>query len=636
VPVAPARGDRFTNEARVGNWSVATGHATRLWWLGLSAAWLVSAAYAAAYLLRGWVPHDEGTFGETALRVLQGQVPHRDFDDVYTGGLSYLHALAFHVLGISSVSLRITLFAWFLAWVPAVYFIASRFVSAGTAAGVVLLAAAWSLPNYAAPAPSWYNLFFATFGAAAVLLHLSTQSRSWLFIAGLCGGLSILAKSPGVYYVAGVLLFLLFREQSLSAAACAQTNERAPAYRFFVAASVLGLVAVLFALVCTAGTAPALVQFVLPGTALAAVVLWREWRGVPASDRRRFAALWRMALPFGLGVVVPFAIFLAPYVASGSLATLINGLLTEPMKRLAFSVMELPPLWAGVCIVPLLILLAAAKGPPWLRWAAGIVGAAALAAVLALSGTYRVAYAFAWHGLDLLPPLIVLVGAALVARWPDTPGVAALRREQVMLVLCVTAFANIVRYPFSAPVYFCYVAPLVVLSVVAVLSSLRNPPRLALATLAVFYTLFAVVRFTPGFIYAMGSHYEPDVQTQALTLPRAGGLRVSPKEAAEYERLIPLIQQHAGGDFIYAGNDSPEVSFLSGLRNASASLFEFFEDAAGRKERILDALATHDVHVVAISTEPGFTPRDPALEAALAERFPHAETVGRFEVRWRP
>jgi hypothetical protein len=157
-----------------------------------------------------------------------------------------------------------------------------------------------------------------------------------------------------------------------------------------------------------------------------------------------------------------------------------------------------------------------------------------------------------------------------------------------------------------------------------------------LATFATFYTLFAVLRFTPGFIYAMGNHYEPDAQSEALTLPRAGALRVSRSEAAEYERLIPLIQEHAAGDVIYAGHDSPEVAFLAGLRNANAALFDFFDDPVGRKERILAAIDAQDVHVVAISMEPGFTPRDRELEAALAERFPHAEIVGRFEVRWRP
>ena len=80
------------------------------------------------------------------------------------------------------------------------------------AGAVTLLAVAWSIPNYSAAMPSWYNLFFATFGLAALLRYIETQKRRWLLAAGLCGGISCLFKISGLYFVAGALLFLLFRE----------------------------------------------------------------------------------------------------------------------------------------------------------------------------------------------------------------------------------------------------------------------------------------------------------------------------------------------------------------------------------------------------------------------------------------
>ena len=149
-----------------------------------------------------------------ALRVMQGQLPHRDFAEIYTGGLSLIHALAFRIFGVNLMSLRICVFLFFLAWIPAVYCIALRFTSALTAGLVTLLAVAWSFPNYPAAMPSWYNLFFATFGVSALLRHLEVRKARWLFVAGLCGGVSILIKVIGAYYIAGVLLFLAFLEQS--------------------------------------------------------------------------------------------------------------------------------------------------------------------------------------------------------------------------------------------------------------------------------------------------------------------------------------------------------------------------------------------------------------------------------------
>jgi hypothetical protein len=53
---------------------------------------LVSAVYVWRGLDRGWWPEDKGTLAEPAARILEGQLPHRDFVDAYTGGLSYLHA----------------------------------------------------------------------------------------------------------------------------------------------------------------------------------------------------------------------------------------------------------------------------------------------------------------------------------------------------------------------------------------------------------------------------------------------------------------------------------------------------------------------------------------------------------------
>src|SRR5450759_3184987 len=65
---------------------------------------LLSALYMAHELKRGWVPWDEGTMAESAERVLHGELPHRDYHEGYTGGLSYLNAAAFPVFGTNLVS----------------------------------------------------------------------------------------------------------------------------------------------------------------------------------------------------------------------------------------------------------------------------------------------------------------------------------------------------------------------------------------------------------------------------------------------------------------------------------------------------------------------------------------------------
>jgi len=99
------------------------------WPVVMLLVWAASCAYVAHLLDHNWIPYDEGLLGQSAERVLLGQMPHRDFAEVYTGGLSYLNALGFKFLGLRLITLRYLLFVGFVAWVPAVFYCASRLVS---------------------------------------------------------------------------------------------------------------------------------------------------------------------------------------------------------------------------------------------------------------------------------------------------------------------------------------------------------------------------------------------------------------------------------------------------------------------------------------------------------------------------
>ena len=63
--------------------------------IGLTAG----AVFVASQLNHGWVPLDDGTLAQSAQRVLLGQLPHRDYAELYTGGLSFLNAGVFWVTG---------------------------------------------------------------------------------------------------------------------------------------------------------------------------------------------------------------------------------------------------------------------------------------------------------------------------------------------------------------------------------------------------------------------------------------------------------------------------------------------------------------------------------------------------------
>jgi Dolichyl-phosphate-mannose-protein mannosyltransferase len=597
------------------------------------AVWIACGLYIALNLRRGWVPHDEGTYATCAERVLKGQLPHRDFHDLYGGGLTLLHAAAFRLLGVSLFPMREVLFLFCLVSIPAVFWISRRLANPITAGAVTLLACAWGVPNYSAAEPSWYNLFFAIFGTAALFKFIETNSRWWIFAAGISAGLSILAKITGLYFVAAALLFFVYREHVQLKTAPRDLETGWSRYRLFV---ILGLFLFLTVLTRTIGdTIPYLYHFVLPGTALAVFLMFQEVRAPVTQDRARFLALGRMLLPFAIGLLLPIFVFLIPYIKSASVMTVLRGWFILPLRHISFTVVRphgeiLPVLILGLVIAVGVYL----HGKFRLIYSALV--AAALIILLKLTAVSPEAYKLTWRSVALSIPATVLCGLWLLYRLSNAGQRSTLRCQQLMLLLSVTAVCSLIQFPFAAPIYFCYVAALWILTLLAFFSTIKQPPRFLLASLLAFFVLFGVLRVKPTFLYFMGIRYQPDTQTQMLSLPRAGALRVDPADAQLYESLIPLVQQHAAGAFIYAAPDCPEVYFLSGFADPVGSVFEFFDDPTDRTKRVLDTIERHAVNVVVLNKYPNFSGPIPSeLGAALTNTFPHSTTVGRFDVRWK-
>ena len=187
------------------------GHAARVRQVPLLMAGAI--AFGAAVLIgrveSGWWHHDDGSLAHSAERVLNGELPHRDFAELYTGLLTFLNAGVFAVFGEDMFNLRIPLFVLFLAFVGCFFAIARRLVSPIWAFVATLAAVTWSVPVYPAPMPSWYLLFLTTFGMYAVIRYFETQRSRWLLVAGLAGGIGVAIKIVGIWFVIGATLALL-------------------------------------------------------------------------------------------------------------------------------------------------------------------------------------------------------------------------------------------------------------------------------------------------------------------------------------------------------------------------------------------------------------------------------------------
>ncbi len=228
------------------------------------------------------------------------------------------------------------LFLFFLLWVPA-FFYCLHFVSVPAAAALTLLAVAWSIPNYGAALPSWYNLFFATFGVAVLLHYIETRRRGWLFLAGVCGGISCLFKLTGLYFVGGVLLFLLFRERTAPETK-AVSHTGASLLPYLSLGRCLCYEVLVFGVLQKVGHPAIYLYFWTPELAIGATILWCEFYS-PERRTRRFAFLFRELMPFAVGFAAPLAIFLGRYVLAGSQSRLLE-IFTLAARQLDFAAFQ--------------------------------------------------------------------------------------------------------------------------------------------------------------------------------------------------------------------------------------------------------------------------------------------------------
>ncbi len=577
-----------------------------------------------------WFPWDEGTLGQSAQRVLHGELPHRDFVDAYTGGLAFYDAGVFWLFGTDLLWLRVAMLPLFAAFVVAAFYIAARFVPPVYAGLLTLICVLWSVPNYPAAMPSWYNLFLATVGVASVVRFCDRGERRWLWVAGLAGGVSIAVKVVGVYFVIGVILFLLFRRRLRSAPGA---DGRRGFDSVLTIAFALATLAFVVGIVAGLASPAVFVAFVVPVAAVVgAVVLVELLAGDEPVVLARAARI--DLVHFLAAAAVPLAIFAAPYVVTGSLGDLIGDLATASQKRLEFaSFAPLPVHW----IVYAMPLVAAAL-VPLLRGRAralAVAGIGALALLGATLPTMASATRLFVNPARELVPVVAIAGSAVVALTALHRRRSRGRAEPATVLVFAAVLVSLVQFPFAAPIYFFYAFPLVALAAVALLSELELAREPLVAVVGVAYLivgLFHLQQSGSTLAQAMiGSH--PGLTV--LDRHRAR-IYVSSSDAATYRRVTQLLHAHARSGVTIAGPDSPEIYYLAGLANPTPELFDFLSSERARDRGVLDAIARDPINAIVVNQRPPFShPYDPALLQRLERTFPHHQLVDHFDVRWR-
>ena len=620
---APSSGDYF----RLMGTSAAHPQDHRRTLVSLVVAVAAGALSIWTVLDRGWVPFDEGTIAQAAERVMHGQLPHRDFTDPYTGGLPYLHALAMRLFGVSLMAPRYALFIAFLLWLPAVWWLARRACGSGWAVVITILAAWWSLPVYPAAMPTWYLLFFATWIVVALERWYVTRTVRWLAVIGLLCGVAITVKQTGLYLLAGGLLGILFCEQE-------QTRHRwngLPAGRtdnvvLFLLALLGALVVKLLSVGIGSGE---LLHLLLPICGVLALAALREGRLSDAGVRRRLALLQAAAV-VAAGAAVPIAVFLLPYLRHGGLDELFRGAVGAGIVRIVALHLAMRPagtlLIAVLPVYGVLVIEVLARERRVLRVIAAVLGVALLWYSIRSVGGYRRLWYF---GTSLLP---LAVGASVAA------GYRAWRANRpidpVLLALtAVTVFHALNQFPYPAPNYYAYVAPLAILCAAAAAAHYRMLPRLYTAILILGGFSGVVLRL--GSVHNVGGYPAWWDYDHRLAMPR-GGLRVTSYDSARYGRVVDLVSMHRNGGALHAGPELPEVYFLTATTSPGPDSYSLFAAAVLDSTQLTGAFDVTASDVIVIKRQPMFgAPLAQDVYQWLANRYPLEERIDTLEVRWR-
>jgi hypothetical protein len=586
-------------------------------WAALLVA--IAIAYLIPFVPRGWVPHDEGMLGQSADRVLHGALPHVDYEEPYTGGLTYLYAGLFRVAGVDLLNVRWLLFvaAAGAAWLT--YAVTRYQLPPLGAALATWVAVAWSFPNYFAGLPSWWLLLCALIQLWAMIRWADSPMPRYVVIAALSAGVAMTIKQTGAYLLVALILWALYGggfERPLRRQAYLET-----AVRWVAGAAALVFGAVILAPRLT--SAEGLYLFA-PAAATTTVLF------IPhgSAGRSHGGSRVRWAMLAGAVAMLPLALLLLPYGVSGHVRDFLEGALVLPRKRLIFASAPMPSAWWMLTAFPLLAVAALAQAPA--GWSSGAATAVAWTAAIALpiaALSDGRPYQLVWQSARALAALLPIVIA-----WQLVSGRVQDSRKRSMLfaTAAVLAWTSINQYPFAAPIYFSYTTPLVVAAAVAAVDASPRLPTRAMLPWATLLVLFAVLITNRGDLYSLGQASAPVRLNVRLRLPRAH-LRVGSVDAYVYRQLMMTLGERYHGGGLVAGPDCPEVYFLTGLQSPSGALFDFFSESEPD-----DVAQWLKAEVVIINHEPQFSPPvSPTLLKALEREFAYGQRIGRFEVRWR-
>src|SRR5260370_2300984 len=168
---------------------------------------LFSVVYLCAFLRYSSLEPDEGILLQGAQRVLDGQIPYRDFFSFYTPGSFYFVAAVFKVFGNSFVMARLSLAITGATCSVLTYSLARRVCSRGFALFAAALATVAGVAYRFLVLHNWYSTLLACLALYSAVRFLESRKQTWAFATGsLCSLTVMFEQSKGAGLCFGLAL----------------------------------------------------------------------------------------------------------------------------------------------------------------------------------------------------------------------------------------------------------------------------------------------------------------------------------------------------------------------------------------------------------------------------------------------
>ncbi len=182
---------------------------------------LLAAAYFSPSATRFLNAADEGYLLYNFERVARGDIPHRDFYDIYGALTHFLGGGLFKLFGVKLLPMRIFVIGLMALMAGLIFLIGCRVMPRRFAfLGSVFFMFYWGSSFF--PKILYGNHcahFLALLSVLCAVAYTDSGKKSWILMAGFCAGTGILFKLPtGVFNLMVIGLFLSLKEQFLEIA----------------------------------------------------------------------------------------------------------------------------------------------------------------------------------------------------------------------------------------------------------------------------------------------------------------------------------------------------------------------------------------------------------------------------------